>query len=88
MFNFLGEKRQGAIQDFLDKCNNVRYSVKLSPILNFIFNKNLEKIYELQKELEDMIADLKEVEINSARYDFILKQVNYNLQYSQIILKT
>lgn len=80
MFNFLGEKRQGAIHDFLDKCSDVRYSVKLSPILNFIFNKNLEKIYELQKELEDMIADLKEMEINSARYDFILKQVNNNLQ--------
>jgi len=80
MFNFLGEKRQGVIHDFLDKCSDVRYSVKLSPILNFIFNKNLEKIYELQKELEEMIADLKEMEINSARYDFILKQVNNNLQ--------
>ncbi len=80
MFNFLGEKRQGAIHDFLDKCSDVRYSVKLSPILNFIFNKNLEKIYGLQKELEDMIADLKEMEINSARYEFILKQVNNNLQ--------
>lgn len=80
MFNFLGEKRQGAIHDFLDKCSDVRYSVKLSPILNFIFNKNLEKIYELQKELEDMIDDLKQMEINSARYDFIIKQVNSNLK--------
>jgi len=80
MFNFLGEKRQGAIHDFLDKCSDVKYSVKLGPILNFIFNKNLEKIYELQKELEAMIADLKELEVNSARYDFILKQVNNNLQ--------
>lgn len=80
MFNFLGEKRQGAIHDFLDKCSDVRYSVKLSPILNFIFNKNLERIYELQKELDDMLADLKEMEMNSARYDFILKQVNKNLQ--------
>lgn len=80
MFNFLGEKRQGAIHDFLDKCSDVRYSVKLNPILNFIFNKNLERIYELQKELENMLADLKEMEMNSARYDFILKQVNNNLQ--------
>lgn len=80
MFNFLGEKRQGAIHDFLDKCSDIKYSVKLGPILNFIFNKNLERIYELQKELEDMLATLKEMEINSARYDFILNQVNNNLE--------
>ena len=49
MFNFLGEKRQGAIHDFFDKCSDIKYSVKLAPILNFIFNNNLEKIYLLQK---------------------------------------
>lgn len=38
MFNFLGEKRQGVLNDFLDKCSDVKYSVKLNSILNFIFN--------------------------------------------------
>lgn len=80
MFNFLGEKKQGAIHDFLDKCSNVRYSVKLAPVLNFIFNNNLEQIYELQNELKDLLAKLKELEMNSARYDFIINQVNNNLQ--------
>ncbi|MBX4147278.1 AAA family ATPase [Paenibacillus lautus] len=80
MFNFLGEKRQGVIHDFLDKCSDVRYSVKLSPILNFIFNRNLEKIYELQKELKNLIEEAKNLEAASARYDFIYKQVNINLQ--------
>ena len=42
MFNFLGEKRQGAICDFFDKCSDIKYSVKLAPILNFIFN-NINK---------------------------------------------
>lgn len=80
MFNFLGEKRQGAIHDFLDKCSDVRYSVKLAPVLNFIFNNNLERIYELQNELETLLSELKELEMNSARYDFVINQVNKNLQ--------
>lgn len=80
MFNFLGEKRQGAIHDFLDKCSNVKYSVKLAPVLNFIFNKNLEQIYVLQKELDELLAELRDLEMNSARYDFVIKQVNKKLQ--------
>ena len=80
MFNFLGEKRQGAIHDFLDKCSDIRYSVKLAPVLNFVFNNNLERIYELQNELEALLSELKELEMNSARYDFVINQVNKNLQ--------
>lgn len=80
MFNFLGEKRQGAIHDFFDKCSDVKYSMKLTPILNFIFNKNLARIYELQKELNKLLEEIKKLEITSARYDFVIKQVNDNLQ--------
>lgn len=80
MFNFLGEKRQGAIHDFFDKCSKVEYSVKLAPILNFIFNNNLEKIYDLQKELEESQEKLKTLEASSSRYDFICSQVNKNIQ--------
>lgn len=80
MFNFLGEKRQGAIHDFFDKCSDIKYSIKLSPILNFIFNNNLERIYELKKELELLLEVVKRLEVDSARYDFICNQVNSNLQ--------
>ena len=80
MFNFLGEKRQGAIHDFLDKCSEIRYSVKLAPILNFIFNNNLEKIYALQKELEQLQEELRNLEVTSSRYEFICTQVNRNIQ--------
>lgn len=80
MFNFLGEKGQGKIQDFLDKCSDIKYSVKLNPILNFIFNNNLEKIHELQEELDLLIKDLKELESNSSRFEFVITQVNANLQ--------
>lgn len=80
MFNFLGEKGQGKIQDFFDKCNSVKYSVKLNPILNFIFNNNLEKIYELQHELEILLQEVKKLENNIQKQDFVINQVNENLQ--------
>lgn len=80
MFNFLGEKRQGEIHDFLDKCSDIKYSVKLGPILNFIFNNNLEKIYSLQRELEQLQQELKNLEMTSSRYDFIYNQINRNIQ--------
>lgn len=80
MFNFLGEKGQGKIQDFLDKCSNIKYSVKLNPILNFIFNNNLEKIYELQRELDSLLQEVKELEYNVQKQGFVINQVNENLQ--------
>jgi len=80
MFNFLGEKRQGAIHDFFDKCSDLKYSIKLTPILNFIFNKNLERIHELQHELNALLEEVKKLETTSARYEFIVNQVNSNLQ--------
>lgn len=80
MFNFLGEKGQGKIQDFLDKCSDIKYSVKLNPILNFIFNKNLEKIYKLQNELDVLLQEVKDLEENSQKHEFIIDQINANLQ--------
>ncbi|WP_227994943.1 hypothetical protein [Oceanobacillus sp. CFH 90083] len=80
MFNFLGEKGQGKIQDFLDKCSDIRYSVKLNPILNFIFNKNLEKIYILQNELDILLQEVKALENQQQKYEFVIDQVNSNLK--------
>ena len=79
MFNFLGEKRQGVIHDFLDKCSDIKYSVRVSAILNFIFNSNLEQISKLQEELEDKQELLKRMEEAASRYSFICTQVNKNL---------
>lgn len=79
MFNFLGEKRQGVLNDFLDKCSNIKYSIKLNPILNFIFNKNLVTILELKKELEKLENEVKLLEKEVSRFEFICNKVNLNL---------
>ena len=80
MFNFLGEKGQGKIHNFLDKCSDIKYSVKLMPILNFIFNDNLKKIFELQEELKKKQIQLKKEEKLYQRNDFLIQQINNNLQ--------
>ena len=79
MFNFLGEKRQGVLNDFLDKCSDIKYSIKLNPILNFIFNKNLVTILELKKELENLENEVKMLEKSVSRFEFICNKVNLNL---------
>lgn len=80
MFNFLGEKGQGKIYNFLDKCSEIKYSVKLMPILNFIFNDNLEKIFKLQDELLVKQKQLRKEEKKSQRNEFLFQQINDNLQ--------
>jgi hypothetical protein len=79
MFNFLGETRQGVLNDFFDKCSRIEYSVKLNPILNFIFNSNLERIFELKKELEGLQKELEDLERRSQRFDFICQHINLQL---------
>ncbi|MGA5673966.1 hypothetical protein ACPCKQ_18790 [Bacillus bombysepticus] len=80
MFNFLGEKRQGLTYNFLDKCSDIKYYTKLMPILNYIFNNNLERIYELQNELTELQKHIKKLEVTAAKYEFIYDQINVNLR--------
>lgn len=79
MFNFLGEKRQGILNDFLDKCSDIKYSVKLNSILNFIFNKNLQLIFELKREMEQLEKEVRILEKASNRFEFICNKINLNL---------
>lgn len=79
IFNFLGEKRQGNIQDFLDKGRDIEYSVKLPALLNFIFNKNLKKIFELENKLKQLESEVKQLELNKNQYEFIAKEINNNI---------
>jgi hypothetical protein len=79
MFNFLGEKRQGILNDFLDKCSDIKYSVKLNSILNFIFNKNLQLIFKLKSEMEQLEKEVRILEKASNRFEFVCNKINLNL---------
>lgn len=79
MFNFLGEKGQGLTRDFLDKCRNIKYSVKLAPVLNYIFNDNVERIAEIKKEIEELKEKMRELEVKNDSFNFARNQINGNL---------
>lgn len=79
MFNFLGEKGQGLTRDFLDKCRDIKYSVKLAPILNYIFNDNIERIAEIKKKIEVLREKIRELEVKNDSFSFALRQINNNL---------
>lgn len=79
MFNFLGEKGQGLTRDFLDKCRDIRYSVKLAPILNYIFNDNIERIAEIKTEIEGLKERIRELEVKNDSFNFAQRQINNNL---------
>lgn len=55
-------------------------SVKLNPILNFVFNKNLEEIFELKKKFERFTIEVKGLENKVNRFGFICGHVNDNLR--------
>lgn len=79
MFNFLGEKGQGLTRDFLDKCRDIKYSVKLAPVLNYIFNDNVERIAEIKKGIEELKEKMRELEVKNDSFNFARNQINGNL---------
>lgn len=87
MFNFLGENGQGETWDFLDKCSDIRYSIKLAPVLNYIFNNNIDLIEKKSKELDELKKQLKDKEKEQGRYDYNIEQVNNNLLKLNIDVK-
>lgn len=80
MFNFLGEKRQGILQDFLDKASDVKYAIKLPGLLNYIFNKNIARIEELKKEEIKLKAQLEVYEKTAHQNDEAKARVNAQLK--------
>ena len=79
IFNFLGETRQGVLNNFFDKCIELRYSIKLTAILNYIFNNNLDKIFKLKKELQILTDEVNEIEDKKKNFHFVCDKVNKNL---------
>ena len=79
LFNFLGETRQGVLNNFFDKCDKVKYSVKLPGILNYIFNDNLNEIASIRKKLEKLDHEIRDLEHKQTKYLFVLNGVNSRL---------
>ena len=79
LFNFLGETRQGVLNNFFDKCDKVKYSVKLPGILNYIFNDNLNEIASIRKKLEKLDQEIRDLEHKQTKYLFVLNEVNSRL---------
>lgn len=78
MFNFLGENGQGMIRYFFDKCSDVKYSVKLAPVLNFIFNNHQEEIAKLEEKLNDLSSEYEKLKAKYAKYEFLKSEINRN----------
>ena len=84
IFNFLDEKNQGKINDFLTKCSDIKYAVHLTPILNYIFNNNLDRIIELTTLLNNLQTELRELEKKKNSSDYLLSRINKNLKILNI----
>ncbi len=80
VFNFLGEKRQGVLNDFFDKCSSLKYAVKIPGLLNYIFNKNIATIATLKKKEESIKQVIHNLEKTSARNDDIRSRINHQLK--------
>ncbi len=78
MFNFLGENGQGMIRYFFDKCSDVKYSVKLAPVLNFIFNNHQEEIAKLEEKLNNLSSEYEILKAKYAKYEFLKSEINRN----------
>ena len=84
IFNFLDEVNQGKINDFLTKCSNIKYAVHLTPILNYIFNNNIDRIIELTDLLNSLQTELRVLEKEKSSSDYLLSRINKNLKILNI----
>ena len=79
MFNFLGENRQGQLQNFWDKASDIKYSVRLTPLMNYIFNPHLEEISKLLNDIKHSKQKLAQLETKTKQSDFFISEINKNL---------
>lgn len=80
LFNFLGETRQGILNDFWDKADKMRYALRLPSIINYVFNKNLARIKELKSQEERLKKQINNYEKISAQNDEARLYINTQLK--------
>lgn len=79
LFNFLSEKSQGKLHDFFSKSEELKYSIKLPIILDYIFNPHLMEIQEIKAEITKLQLEIKSLEIEREKQIFIQEQINIQL---------
>lgn len=80
LFNFLGENRQGILQDFFEKSDELKYALKLPELMNYIFNKNILEIKKLKKEEHNLKEKQKILEKTIIKNEDIKDNVNHQLE--------
>ncbi len=80
LFNFLGEKRQGVLNNFFDKCSKIEYAIKLPAILNYIFNENIAEINNLRRKAKELADQIGDIERQSRRNDLLRAKINQQLK--------
>ncbi len=88
LFNFYGEKSLGRIRDFFDKCiNDIKYSIKLPLILDYIFNKQQEEILRKKKILEGLEVQFHDLEGKAQSFEFVLEKINHFLRLLNVTIE-
>lgn len=79
LFNFLGEKRLGALNDFFDKSDQTKYRVREAELLNLIFNQNPNLIKEKEDELQNLEQRISRLSALENERVFMIGQINQQL---------
>lgn len=79
IFNFLGEKGAGTLDDFFEKSSELKYSLKLPRILDFLFNSHVQEIARLEDEAAILREQLKQTEEHEHASDFLVDLINEKL---------
>lgn len=79
IFNFLGEKGAGKLDDFLDKSSDLKYGIKVARILDFIFNDHVREIVDLENKAEELRIQRDTMTERLRTSEFIVGLINDKL---------
>ncbi|WP_139652429.1 hypothetical protein [Raoultibacter phocaeensis] len=79
LFNFLGQKRFGILNDFFDKCSETEYRIKLPVLLDYFFNMSLVRLHEIKKRLKTIDEIILGLEAEQGEISFLESQINKQL---------
>lgn len=76
LFSFFGEDRQGRLYDFFDKCDDLKYSIKLPVILDFLFNESVFEILKTKNNIEKIRTEISRMEDMKRQNSFYIEKIN------------